>query len=84
MDQGRLALAIVSRRLAPEPVDGVVAGGRDDPTAGVRWHAGARPALHGHDEGLLDRLLGEVDVAEKADQRGHRPAELGPENVLDT
>ena len=42
-----------------------------------------RPPLEGDDEGLLDRLLGEVDVAEEADQGGDGPAELLPEGLLD-
>jgi len=72
----------VARRLPPEPVDGLVAGGRDDPTARIRRHTGHRPALEGDDEGLLHRLFGEVDVTEEADQGGHGPAELQPERLF--
>src|SRR5450755_1264021 len=42
-----------------------------------------RPPGHGCGEGLLDRLLGDVDVAEDADQRGHRAAVLGAEHPGD-
>ena len=37
----------------------------------------------GDHEGVLDRLLGEVDVAEEADQGGHRSSRLGAEDPLD-
>ena len=37
----------------------------------------------GDDERLLDRLLGDVDVAEEADQGGHGPAGLLPEDPGD-
>ena len=37
----------------------------------------------GLDEGLLDHLLGEVEVAEPPGQRGDDLAELGAEDVLD-
>jgi hypothetical protein len=41
------------------------------------------PDLHGDDEGLLDRVLGEVEVAEDADQRGDRPSRLVAEQAID-
>ena len=41
------------------------------------------PALEGDDERLLDRLLGEVEVAEDADQRCDRPALLLAEDAVD-
>ena len=48
---------------------------------------GGRPST-GHfrsaiGEGLLDRVLGEVDVAEDADQGGHRPTGLLAEDPAD-
>ena len=39
---GGLRVAVVAGRLAPEPVDGPVAGGGDDPAARVRRHARRR------------------------------------------
>ncbi len=36
------------------------------------------PLLHGHRERVLDRLLGETDVAEDAGQGGDAAAVLGP------
>jgi len=84
VDEGGLGVAIVTGRFPPEPVDGLVTRRGDDPAARVRGHAGHRPPLGGHHEGLLDRLLGEVDVAEEADQCGHGTAELLAEGQLDS
>ena len=70
-------------RLPAQPVDRPVAGGGDDPAGRARRQAGRRPALHGRGERVLDRLLGDVDVAEDADQDGHRAAVLRAEDPLD-
>ena len=66
----RPGVPVVAGGLAPDPVDRAVAGRRDDPPGRVRRHAALRPALERDGEGVLDRLLGEVDVAEEADQGG--------------
>ena len=70
-------------RLAAQPVDRAVAGGGDDPGAGVRRDAVAGPALRGDRERLLDGVLGEVEVAERADQDRDRAPELLPERLGD-
>ena len=57
-----------------QAVDGTVAGGRGDPTAGVGRHAGLRPPLARNEERLLDHLFGDVDVAEETDQGGNYSA----------
>ncbi len=78
-----LGMAVLADGLPAEAVDCPVARGSDDP-AGRAWRrAGARPAFNGHGEGLLDRLLGEVDIAEAADQDGDRAPVLPPEHVGD-
>jgi hypothetical protein len=69
-------------RLAAQPVDRAVAGGGDDPGAGIRRDAVAGPALRGDRERLLDGVLGEVEVAEPADQDRDRTPELLPEGLL--
>jgi hypothetical protein len=69
--------------LAAQPVDGMVAGGRGDPAARIGRHAIARPLSQGDGEGLLDRVLGDVDVAEGTDQGGQRPARLLAEDPAD-
>ena len=64
------------RPLAPEPVDRAVARGRDDPGARVARHAVARPALERDREGVLHRVLGELEVAEDAGEDGDCTAPL--------
>ncbi len=72
---------LVTGGLAAQPVDRPVAGGRGDPTAWVGRHAVGRPALSGDRERLSDRVLGEVDVAEDADQGGGAAARLTAEDL---
>jgi hypothetical protein len=73
----------LQRPFAAEPVDRPVAGGGDDPRARARRDAVPRPALGGDDEGLLDGVLSEVEVAERADQDRNRAPELLPECLGD-
>jgi hypothetical protein len=70
-------------RLAAEAVDRAAPRGEDDPALRTGREPGPRPALHGDGERVLDRLLGDVDVAEDADEDGHRAAVLGAEDTLD-
>ena len=55
-------------------VDRAVARGCDDPRTGVRRHAVSRPALGRAEEGVLYRVLGEVEITEDAaeDRDGFR------------
>ena len=71
------------RAVAADPVDRAVAGGGDQPGARVRRRAVAGPALGGGRERLLGGLLGEVEVAEEADQGGQDAAPLLAEDPLD-
>ena len=50
---------------------------------GARRHALARPALGGDREGLLSGFLGEVEVAEEADQRRQDAAPLVAKDALE-
>jgi hypothetical protein len=70
-------------RLTTDPVDRAVARRRDDPRAGVVRDAVARPALERDDERVLDRLLGAVEVAERARQGRDRLPGLAPEQAVD-
>jgi hypothetical protein len=69
--------------LAPDPVDRPVARRRDEPDTRVRGDPVARPALGGDRKGLLRGFLGEVEVAEEADQRGQDTAPLVAEDLLE-
>jgi hypothetical protein len=57
------------RAVAPDAVDRPVARGRDEPGARVVGRPVPRPALGGGRERLLRGFLGELEVAEEADQR---------------
>ncbi len=83
MHEMRLLVPIVAGGFAPQPIDRPIAGGRDDPPGGARRQPGLRPPLDGDREGFLDRLFGDVDIAEDADQAGHRTTGLGTEHLPD-
>ena len=71
------------RPLAPDPVDRPVAGGGHQPGARVLGDAVARPALGRDRERLLGGLLGEVEVAEEADQVREDAPPLVAEDLLE-
>ena len=50
--------------------------------AGLGGTPGRRPPLERDDERVLDRLFGDVDVAEEADQGGDGTTGLLPEDLL--
>src|SRR5207249_3009772 len=69
--------------LAAEPVDCLVPRGGDDPRARVRRDAVPGPPLECNGEGLLDGVLGEVEVAERMRECGDGTAPLLAERALD-
>jgi hypothetical protein len=69
--------------VAADAVDGPVACGGHEPRARVGRRSFARPALGGNREGVLGGFLGEVEVAEEADQTGEDAAPLVPEDLLE-
>jgi hypothetical protein len=71
------------RALAAEAIDRAAARDGDDPCRRVARDAVARPGRQGGGERVLHRLLGEVPIAERADQRRHRAAEVLAERALD-
>jgi hypothetical protein len=82
--QRRQQLGLVRERaLTPDPVDRAVAGCRQQPRAGVVGGAVARPALERGGEGLLYRVLSELNVAEGADEDRERAPPFLPEDGLD-
>ncbi|MEA2358065.1 MAG: hypothetical protein QOI62_1325 [Solirubrobacteraceae bacterium] len=80
--QGREA--VVQFALAAQAVDRPAPSGGGDPGARARRLAVARPGGERDGEGVLERVLGELEVAaEMADQRGEDPPGLLAEGVLD-
>jgi hypothetical protein len=71
------------RAVAADPVDRAVAPGRDEPCARARRDTIARPALGGDRERVLRGFLGEVEVAEEADQRSENAPPLLAEDRLE-
>ena len=69
--------------LSADPVDRAVAGRRRDPGAWVVGDAVRRPAIERDRERLLHGLLGQIEVAEHADERRHRTSGLAPEQAID-
>jgi hypothetical protein len=83
VQQRGLGVPVGAGRLPPEAVDRPVAGGGDDPSRRARRQPAGRPPLERRGERVLDRLLGDLDVTEDADQDGHRAAVLLAEDTLD-
>jgi hypothetical protein len=71
------------RPLAADAVDGAVARRGDQPGSGVRRLAVARPALGRDRERVLRGPLGEVEIAEEADQGRENPSPLLAERVVE-
>jgi hypothetical protein len=80
LEQARL---LGKRAVAAQAVDRTVAGGDRQPGARIGWGAVTRPALGGDRECLLGGFLGEVEVAEKADQVGEDAAPLVAKDLLE-
>lgn len=74
------SMAVLACRFASQAVDGPVVGRRNDPAARVRGNALAPPLISGDGERFRDRILGQIDVAEDADQRGRAATGFPPED----
>ena len=64
-------------------IDGSVAGSGHEPRTRVGWVPGFRPALGRDGKSSLRGLLGEVEIAEEADQRGEHAAPFFAEGLLE-
>jgi hypothetical protein len=82
-EPGEFHLLRLERATAAKPVDRAVPCRGHDPGAGVRRDAVPRPALRCDRECLLGGVLGEVEVAERADQDRDGAPELLPERLGD-
>ena len=79
----RVEVQRLEARLPAELVDGLEATRGHEPCARVRRHAVARPLLERRAEGLVQRLLGQGEIAEQADQGGEHGAGLGAIHRVD-
>jgi hypothetical protein len=71
------------RAVAADPVDRAVAGGGDQPRPRVLGRTVAGPALDRDRERLLRGFLGEIEVAEEANQGSDDAAPFVAEDVLE-
>ena len=71
-EQRHVREQLAAARLAAQAIDGEIARGRRDPATRVGRQPVARPAAQGDRVRILHGVLGDVDVAEDADQRGDR------------
>jgi hypothetical protein len=78
-----LARLCGERAVATHAIDRAIACGRHQPGARTRRHPFSRPALCGDRERLLRGFLGEVEVAEEADQRREYTTPLLAEDLLE-
>jgi hypothetical protein len=71
------------RSLTPDPVDGAVPGRRDDPRGRVARGPFPRPPVDRGGECVLNRVLGELEVTEDADEDRNRTPPLLAEERFD-
>jgi hypothetical protein len=79
LEQARLGS---QRAVAPDAVDGAIARRGEQPRARIGRRALVRPARRRDGERLLRGLLGEVEVAEEADQGSEDPPPLVAEDLI--
>src|SRR5258706_8979701 len=81
-DCSELFIKLPTSRRAAELIDCAVSCGRNDPPRRVGRDAIAPPPITCHDERILDRVFGERDIAEDANQGCHRLAVHRTEHAL--
>src|SRR5688572_13521869 len=73
----------VEPRAAAESINRLEATDRHEPRSWVGGHTLTRPSLHGRSERLVHRFLGEIEVAEEADERSENAAGVVSIDALD-
>ena len=76
----RVAFLHVPAVLTAEQVDGLAAGGDVEPRRRVLGRPGAGPHLERGDTGVLQGVLGQLQVADLAGEDGQQPAALAPQD----
>jgi hypothetical protein len=83
VQQEGLRVPVLAGCFTAEAIDRSVAGGGDDPAGGAWRDTPVRPSFDRLGERVLDRLLGDVDVTESADQDSNRSSIFLAEDSLD-
>ena len=68
---------------AAHPVDRLEAPGGDEPCPRISRHAVVRPALERGHERVVQRLLGEIEIAEETDERRQDLARVRAVDLVD-
>ena len=71
------------RRATPQLVDAPATGDGGQPRPGPLRHPPQRPHLQGPGAGALEGLLGQVEVAQGADQSRQHPRPLASDDLVD-
>ena len=71
---GQQVLFAGKRAVASDSVNCLVAGGRDQPRGGIDREPVASPAGQRDEPGLLQGILGRVEIPQQSHQSGQRPA----------
>jgi len=82
-DPLRVLLLARPLRLPPDAVDGLASGGRQQPRARPVGQALAPPPFERGDVRLLQRVLGEIEVADAEDERCEDLTRLAPEDPVE-
>ena len=73
----------IKTRHATLRIDGTKARGGNQPCARIRRNAVTRPSIQTHAERIVQRLLGEIEITEEADQRGQYPTRFSAVQCID-
>jgi hypothetical protein len=71
------------RPVAPQAIDGTVAGRRHEPGTRFGRCPVSRPPFRGDRERLLRGFLGQIDIAEERDKAGDDPAPLLTKDLIE-
>ena len=64
-------------------IDGLETSGGNEPGAQIARHAIAGPLLDGCEEGFVQRLLGEFEVAKQSNERSEDTPRVGAVDIVD-
>src|SRR5580692_11371545 len=76
-------LAVLAAGFFAQSIDGLVTGGRDNPSRRRGWHARLWPYDQSGGKCLLHGFFGKGKIAKKPSQHCHRPAVLAPKDYGD-